>query len=90
MVRYLVFILVDFLRYSKSTLLQEIDSKESQSIIQYLAYSLPTITVFNPVFEFSIDDITINNYLIFPDKNFQRFSCKIPGLSSCFHYSFTN
>ena len=57
MTRYLVLILVDYLRYSKSKLLHDegINSKEMQTIIKSLAYSLLNTTKFIPSFDYKVD-----------------------------------
>lgn len=57
MCRYLAFILVDYLRYSKSFLLQDegIDSPEMDTVIKSLAVSIPSITIFRPNSFYSLD-----------------------------------
>ncbi|KAK8892306.1 hypothetical protein M9Y10_029531 [Tritrichomonas musculus] len=69
MTRYLVFILVDYLRYSKSKLLQDegINSPEMNVIIKALAKSLPNVTTFKPIFFKPIREDKIYKYIIFPN-----------------------
>ncbi|KAK8878322.1 hypothetical protein M9Y10_005088 [Tritrichomonas musculus] len=99
-IRYLVFILIDYLRYSRSRLLTDegINTSEAQCIIEALSFSLPTITLFSPSFEAKIDQTTINDYIIFQDEQPKgdhengnekaKQFYKIPGLQSCFDLSF--
>lgn len=92
MTRYLVFILVDYLRYDKSHLLQDkgIDTIEAKSIIQALACSLPTITIFHPKFDDPLNNEILTKYIIFPDEqdNNEKNKYKIPGFSLHFHLAF--
>lgn len=103
MIRYLVFILVDYLRFSKSKLIQDegIETPESDSIIKGFIYSIPTITSFYPKFVYKFDENEINQYSIFheedkdciekntinPSKLDGNFH-KLPGFSKSFNKSF--
>lgn len=104
MTRYLVFILIDYLRYSQSKLLLD-DTKESQIIIKSLAFSLPTITQFSTYYDYTINEKIINLYLIFHDEQTEdemaneintdkEDKCnkwipfKSPGITYMFHYAF--
>lgn len=70
MSRFLVFILLDYLRFSKSNLLQEegINSNEMKLIINSLVHSLRTIALFSPDFELDANKIANDDYLIFQNE----------------------
>lgn len=96
MIRYLVFILFDYLRFSKSKFLLDecIDTNEMKIMIKSLAFSLPTITIFNPKLIKHFEQVQY--YLIFPDEqkqidendNYKPKLALTPGFSYLFHQAF--
>lgn len=67
MTRFLSFILIDYLRYIKSPLIQDegIESNEMTKILNVLSISISTITSFQPKFIYQPDD----NFTLFKDDN---------------------
>lgn len=101
MTRFLVFVLVDYLRYIKSPLLQDegIDSNEMNCILHSLAASLPTITSFRPKFVYKLEDKFSHKYVIFQDEDEYKEATKnswkkeekpfyVPIISKAFDISF--